>query len=365
MINKPKLNRSLTEDNIFNYQKARQAERESIPHEELKGYDDVTQNHSHAMSKYLGATMSNNAKLNALIAYSKALKEHKVWKSSFSQPFVFMSNALVVSTHGLDLHEKRLMALAMSKIILGFNYLKPIKVTEKEYKEIFNHSHDSKYSYRTLKQAAINIAKSKIVWKDPFLQEDLDLHRWVSSIEYHSGTKASEKLHTGDGAHVIIYISQPLVEHLQSMDDGEFTTFKLLDFAKLQTKYGQRLFENLKRFISTGFLRVKIVDFCRIMEVSAGYLRDDGKPKDFGNINNRVIKPAINDLSKLINVVVTPGKSGKAVSYIDFTFKKEGAKPKKPSMKEMHSEREAKYKKVTSQYKTRNRLRNSGNNGQG
>lgn len=360
MISKPKLNQSLTKSGIFKYQEERQAERESIPAKERTAYDEVTFNDVHKMSMHLGVIKNEIAKRDAAITHNKALKDHKDWKASISQPIVCMSDKLVVSAHGLDLHEKRLMALAISKINLEFDSLKPIKVTEKEYEEIFNHSENSKYAYRTLKQAAIDIFERKIVWKDPYLQEDFELHRWVSSVKYKSRKRSNDKLRTEEDAHVLLYIPQSIVEHLQSIEDVQFVIYNLLEFAKLQTKYGQRLFENLKNFKRTGFWRVKIEDFCRVMEVPQGYLREDGKPKDFGNINNRVIKPAIRDIAKVFNVAVTHGRLGKTITYIDFTFKKEGAQPeKKLSMKEIQGEVDARERKITRQYKARARINNS------
>lgn len=351
MITRPKLNQSLTQSKIFEYMQARLVARESISQEEQEDFDKTTFEDLHKMSSHLGLIENRIKNRKAAIELNKARKDHEDWRASVSQPIVCMSDKLVVSVHGLNLHEKRLMALAVSKIGLDFDSTKPIKVTEKEYEEIFNHSTDTKYAYRTLKQAACDIFERKIIWKDPEFQDDFELHRWVSSVKYKSRKKSSI-LHTDEGAHVLLHIPQPIVEHLQTIEDAQFVIYNLIEFAKLQTKYGQRLFENLKNFKRTGFWRVKIEDFCKVMEVPQSYLKTDGKPKDFGNINNRVIKPAIRDITKIFNVAVSPGRIGKAVTYLDFTFKKE-EKDTKLSWNGIEGEVTARTRKIARQYKKR------------
>ena len=360
MIKKPPTNQSLTQQKIYAYQQARLTERALIAPDKLAAYDKETFDDVYAMSARLAVTMEKIAKRDASIAANKAIKEHEAWQADVYQPKIYMSDKLVVSVHGLDVHEKRLMALAVSKISLDFDSREPIKITQKEYESVFKYDHASKYGFRSLKSAAKSLFERKITWKDPALQEDFELHRWVSSVSYRSRNRQGAN-HTDEGAHVLLHVTQPIVEHLQKIDDAQYVIYNLLEFAKLETKYGQRLFELIKNFRRTGLLRMRVQDFCAVMEVPQSYLREDGFPNDFGNINNRVIKPAVRDIAKIFSVKVEPKRSsssGTAFAYIDFKFKKElSESDERPTIKDLNAEVEAREKRITRKHKTRDRIR--------
>lgn len=341
MAIKPKLNQSLTEHSIFKYYNDRQSKRDTIPEVDRVSYDLETQDNFLKLSMHLGVIKDGIAKRSVAISNHKAMKELEAIKASRAIPIVVMSHALVTSVHELEFHEKRLMSLAFSKINPEYNpeynYLKPIKVTVKEYCEVYKT--DQNYAYRKLKQAAESILTRRIIWKNKALNAEVALQRWVTSIEYRSRKKSGVSAQSEDDAHVLLFIPEAIVEQLQFIRGTRYVIYPLHEFAKLESEYGQRLYENLKNFRNTGFRRFGTEDFCRIMEVPASYLREDGKPKDFGNIKNRVIKPAILDIKKIFSVNLALGKRGSAVTYIDFTFKKEGAETKKkPSNKQLQKE---------------------------
>lgn len=277
--------KNVTHAEILLYMEKRVLNRALVHSNKLAAYDAETAAQHHAMAKKLIDNERKQAQMTKAILRSQDAKLTAAHNAEINQPKVWMSHKLVESAHRLDVNEKRLMALAASKIDLEFDSRNVITITKDEFAEVF-FKDNSDYAYKALRDAAISISNKDINWRDSSLNRSGNL-KWVYSCEYYSDAMKNG-CHTDKNAHVKIGISPPIVEHLQSVDGGKFLFYKLIEFAKLKTVYGQRLFELLMKFADTGFLTINIKDFLLAMEVPEGYLKDDGMPKDFGNINKRV-----------------------------------------------------------------------------
>ncbi|EAI9929527.1 RepB family plasmid replication initiator protein [Campylobacter jejuni] len=116
-----------------------------------------------------------------------------------------------------------------------------------------------------------------------------------------------------------------------------FTAFELAEFAELSGKYTKTLYRLLKQFRTTGKACFEWEEFCRVMKIPQDYRQSE--------IDKRILKPAINELSKernLFDQIRVPFKNlayekekakgrgqGGKVAGITFTFKPENIQMQK------------------------------------
>lgn len=123
----------------------------------------------------------------------------------------------------------------------------------------------------------------------------------------------------------------PRFEYILNQLTANFTSFELAEFIALSGKYTKTLYRLLKQYRSTGKAYFEWEEFCRVMDIPENY--------EQRNIDQRILKPAIKELSKertLFDQVRVPfknlafekkkisarGRGGKVVG-IEFTFKPE------------------------------------------
>ena len=98
-----------------------------------------------------------------------------------------------------------------------------------------------------------------------------------------------------------------------------YTEYDLQEFFSIKGKYTRTLYQNLKKFRSTGILRVKWENFLDLMGISETYKS--------GDIDKRILKPSVKALTGTFqNIMYTKikqkgrGRGGKVVA-IEFVFK--------------------------------------------
>ncbi|WP_332933412.1 replication initiation protein [Campylobacter coli] len=129
----------------------------------------------------------------------------------------------------------------------------------------------------------------------------------------------------------------PRFEYILNQLTANFTAFELSEFVSLSGKYTKTLYRLLKQFRTTGKAYFEWDKFCNTMDIPENYRQID--------IDQRILKPAIKELSKARNLfdqVRVPfenlayekektkgrGRGGK-VSGITFTFKPENIQMQK------------------------------------
>lgn len=217
-----------------------------------------------------------------------------------------MSNALARSAQGLSLHEKRLLALCVSKLDSGRHWTPEkltVRVTVGEYRDMFGIPHD-KHVYRDLSGACEDLEDRMIVFFDE-KDKDVEHHvRWVGRATY-----AKNK------GWVEVAFFHELAPHLFKLRE-QFTTYHLKQATALRTVYSWRLLELLMQFASTGRLRITLEAFWHSMEAP------DSCRKSFKDLRRRVIDPAVKELETRESLVIAwkPRKSGRKVTSLDFSF---------------------------------------------
>lgn len=223
-------------------------------------------------------------------------------------PKVTMHNTLVRASHGLNLGEKRLVSLAVSKLSPKAAALpgKPIRINAVEFAE--EYGLDQSDAYKQLRAAQDRLWHRTIRHIEHYgangTKVEVVKMRWVTSARY--------KDQEGEiGISFAPEIAQFLVQLKR-----HFTSYQLKQAAALRSVYSWRLYENLKSHESIGKWRVEIERFHEVMETPKSY------QKNFAQTRRWVLEPAISELAAQCNlaVEVEPVKRGRRIIELIFTF---------------------------------------------
>jgi plasmid replication initiation protein len=219
---------------------------------------------------------------------------------------VSMSNSIVSAAHALNLSEKRIICTAIAKLnsLANAPPSKAIKITAMEFAECFKI--DETTAYEQLKKGSKNLFSRYIsrVQETPYGQKTEQI-RWIDRAVYHPGEGYVEINFT---VHVSPYLTAL---------EKRFTTYKLEHARALRSIHSWRLFENLKRWESTGVWICEIDEFHHAMEATPSYR------KNFAQLRKWVIEPALKELREVsgLEVEFFPYKRGRKVSRLIFKFK--------------------------------------------
>jgi len=217
---------------------------------------------------------------------------------------VAMSNALVQSGYALTLNEKRLIALAASKIDSRKSMLKSqiLRVNASEFEKTYEVSQN--VSFRDLKRAGRALFERKITFvEDTETGRLITDMRWVNKTMYHEGEGWVE-----------LQFYDELIPHLTSLTK-RFTTYKLEQSKALKRVYSWRILELMMMNKNFGHFEFNLDDFIKILEVPKSYHL-------FGELRRKVLDPCCKELSKKSGYTVTwtALKAGRKVKRLVFDF---------------------------------------------
>ncbi len=219
------------------------------------------------------------------------------------QKQVSIANDLIKSAQGLNIGEKRLLMLAVSKLD---SKAKPsiqgatVAITVSEMVEMFDLNPDK--AYQEAKKAAEGIMKRQIRLKPN--DADSELIQWVGKSKYSKGE-----------GWILIEFYYGLFPHLFELK-SHFTSYRLSRAGAFRSVYSWRLFELLMQFKKTGLLNILIDDFTHALEVPSAYM------SDFSWLRMRVIEPAVKEIREKDGLAVEweAIKAGRKVKALKFTF---------------------------------------------
>jgi len=234
-----------------------------------------------------------------------------------AKPLVTMSNALTRAGHGLSLAEKRIVAMAISKldsrtIPKGAQGVPVTKINAADYAETFDV--DKNTAYDQLRSGAKHLYARSITFYEPAFKRDgrsieptLVQMRWVGSVKYHMGQGWVE-----------LHWWPQLMTHLVGLTK-HFTSYQLQQASALRSQYSWKLLELLSRFKSTGVAEYTIEDFGVSMGASPKQMLN------FSNVRRRIIEPAIKELCEKDGWVIEwePVKAGRKVRAVRFKFSRD------------------------------------------
>lgn len=226
-----------------------------------------------------------------------------------SSPHITMHNTLISASHGLNLGEKRLISIAISKINPQADSLpeRPIRISALGFAQ--QYGLETQTAYEQLRNAQETLFRRYITHiehrgpngKKTYVQK----MRWVSSIGYEQG-----------GGEISVRFSPEVAQFLIQLRK-HFTSYQLHQTSTLRSVYAWRLFENLKRFESTGVWRVEVDKFHALMETPKSYQRS------FGEVRRWVLDPVISELQEKsgLDVTLETEKKGRKIVMLTFKFK--------------------------------------------
>lgn len=227
--------------------------------------------------------------------------------------YVSMSNRLARSAQGLNLSEKRLVALGLAgtdsvplkNLVLAANAGWKMKVTALAYAEAFG-VHPTT-AYEQLKSSSEKLFERYVRYeaKDRRGLLTEKKFRWVSGVTYAPG----------DG-YVELNFTPEIAPHLLGLRK-QFTSYKLRHAAAFDSIYAWRLFEILKSWQSTGLYTTSIENFWEAMEAPPSCR------KDFKALRIRIIEPAVAAIIAKASMLVEwkPIRAGsRRVTSLEFRF---------------------------------------------
>lgn len=227
--------------------------------------------------------------------------------------YVNMSNALTRAGHGLTLAEKRLVAMAASKLDskqpLPAGEVPCTRITALEYAETFQL--DPTTAYEQLQDGAKHLFNRYITFYEPAhkrsgkpLEPTKKQMRWIGQADYQKGEGWVE-----------IYWWPNLLRHLVGLNT-QFTSYQLRQASALRSSYSWKLLELLTRFKSSGWAEYSIEDFAASMDAT------EKQVNDFAAIRRKMIEPAIRELTEKDGWAIQwqAIKAGRKVKTLRFDF---------------------------------------------
>jgi plasmid replication initiation protein len=227
--------------------------------------------------------------------------------------WVTMSNALTRAGHGLTLSEKRLMAIAISKLDSrtpvrpGANL--STRVSAAEYSEAYDV--DINTAYEQLKDAGKHLYNRSITFYEPAfsrggkpIKPTLINMRWVGQADYQEGQGWIE-----------LHWWHAVLRHLVGLSK-QFTSYQLQQSLAFRSIHSYKLLELLQRFKGTGWAEYTIEDFAVSMDAT------EKQKADFAKIRTKIIEPAVKELVEKDGWLIQwiPVKAGRKVKGVRFTF---------------------------------------------
>lgn len=213
-------------------------------------------------------------------------------------------NALIRSAYSMELREKRLLLLAISRIHSNQhpkqNQCIQVELHRDEWADMFPATNP----WRDLKTACRGLMRRQVTMF-PTEKSQLLLN-WVDSVQYH------------EGGTVHLKFGYSMSIHLAGMLD-EFTQIDLLDVSKFNSKHTVRLYELLAQMVNKNeewWLKITIEDLRTYFDIGKAYSR-------YSQLNQYVINPALKELNDKSSwdITVERIKTGRSVTSLHFRFK--------------------------------------------
>lgn len=225
--------------------------------------------------------------------------------------FVSMSNSIIRSAQGLNLSQKRMIALALAKtdslpardLITSQSNGWTVRFFASEYAETYGI--DTTTAYQQMMECSVSLMKT--IWsliEDRGKKKTIVKGPWIILGKYTEGEGRMD-----------ITFSQYVAPHLLALR-SQFTTYKLKQAAALRSIYSWRMLECLQSWKSTGKWTVNLEEFCKIMEAPPSCVAN------FKDLRKRIIEPAITELTTKDAFIIEWNtiKAGRKVIGLDFQF---------------------------------------------
>ena len=225
---------------------------------------------------------------------------------------IVMKNALARAQHELKLTEKRIIAIALSKINskarkLDYKNKQPrtIKISAKEYEKIAGRK-NGRNAYRDIIEISETLIKKQLTIKSNTMTGTTKtVINWVAAVEYETGK-----------GEVKITFTDTIMPYLCAIEN-RFTAYALTEAEGIKSIYTWRMLEFLTSWSKEkeGHRKIAIKDFQEMMETPPSHKNAD--------TIKRVIEPAITELEKRgWTITYEKEKTGREITHITFIWRK-------------------------------------------
>ncbi len=226
---------------------------------------------------------------------------------------VVKSNDLIDASYRLTLNEQRLVLMCIGAIKRGqfITNNSKFKVSAAEFAEYFDLPLNN--AYKELQGVAEKLYERSINIKHPFPDDPKVTHiktRWVSSITYLNGS-----------AEIILCFAQDVIPYI-SMLEGRFTRYSLHAVTGMNSSYGMRFYELIRKWMSTPPHEIRHTKEIALDELKE-MLELKGKYKAIKDFKLKVLEPAMKDINTFsdIRAHYTQRKTGRRITHLIFYFK--------------------------------------------
>ena len=220
--------------------------------------------------------------------------------------YVVQANTLITGKQGLKLNSAKLIRSAIMQVVYDDKELKTYVITIAEIADSFGISKSN--VYRDIDEVTSDIISNPVYIKS----EDAKKTQWIKIPWV---TKCVYQSDVG----VAIKLNDELKPYLLNLKE-KYTQYTLDTVLAMKSVYSIRIFELLMERIKLKVLPKNGVD----VELSVEYIREacdcQDKYKTFANLNNRVIKGAVEEINRvtLYKIDISYKKKGRSVSAIIF-----------------------------------------------
>ena len=225
---------------------------------------------------------------------------------------IVMKNALARAQHELKLSEKRIIAIAISKInskASKLNYKheqsRTIKISAKEYQKIAGRK-DKRNAYRDIIEISETLIKKQLTIKSNTMTgTKKTVINWVAAVEYETGRGEVE-----------ITFTDKIMPYLCAIED-RFTAYALKEAEGIKSIYTWRMLEFLTSWSTEkeGQRRISIKDYKEMMETPPSHKNAD--------TIKRIIEPTIAELEKRgWTIKYEKTKTGREITHVTFSWRK-------------------------------------------
>ena len=224
---------------------------------------------------------------------------------------IVKSNQVIEAGYELSTSEQRLILSAIEQIpkVIPVSSNEIYQINAKDFVRLFG-VHE-KTAYRDLKEAAAKLYDRSITIKT---KETTTKIRWLQMLQV-KNPYFHDTLRGEDWNSVLLVFSEavtPLLSDLKS----EFTKYLASDLKGLSSAYAIRIYELIKQYENIGKREIAISDLRFMLCLQDKYPL-------FGNLQQRIIDPAIREINKNTPMQVTYElrKTGRKFTHIELRFK--------------------------------------------
>ncbi len=219
---------------------------------------------------------------------------------------VVKHNDLIKAAYRLTILESRIILACIAQVNSKgtLSHKDKFSIRVEEIAELLETGNSRNEMYANLKSALDRLAERWVYFIDKTDITPMEMKtRWVSAVGY-----------TSEDARINLYFAPHIIPFLSELSSN-FTQYKLKYILRFKSSYSIKFYEVLKSSMNST------------VELTIDWMREtmvlnDGGYDRVDNLQNRVIKPAIDELNQFTDLTVSyePVKTGRKITAFKFTF---------------------------------------------